>query len=154
MGRVIQKQKKGFTLVELVVVIAILAILAAIALPTINHLIKDANTATATANLHTIESAYKVAVAEVQKEGLYEYDPNNHDIIVYNPALEDGLDQYLHQKINEAFGGEDAMNFSFSVIDTIKNGGGQFLIFYYPEKGKISPNYSYDVKAGTITYNG
>ena len=42
MGRVIQKQKKGFTLVELVVVIAILAILAAIALPTINHLIKDA----------------------------------------------------------------------------------------------------------------
>ena len=73
-----------------------------------------------------------MAVAEVQKEGLYEYDPSNHDIVVYNPKLEDELDQYLHQKIDEAFGGEDAMNFSFSVIDSVKDNTSYFYIYYYP----------------------
>lgn len=153
MEQTMQKRKNGFTLVELVVVIAILAILAAVALPTINNLIRDANTATVTANLHTIESSYKVAITEVQRDNLYHYDPNNHEIIVFNPEFEDDLDQYLHQKINEAFGGEEAMNFSFSVLDSVKEGNSYLYIYYYPEKGKLTPNYLYDVKAGTIVLN-
>ena len=57
--------KKGFTLVELVVVIAILAILAAIAIPTINNLIADANKSTDMANAQTIEVAIKTNIAQV-----------------------------------------------------------------------------------------
>ena len=57
--------KKGFTLVELVVVIAILAILAAIAIPTINNLIGDANKSTDQANAQTIEVAIKTNIAQV-----------------------------------------------------------------------------------------
>lgn len=57
--------KKGFTLVELVVVIAILAILAAIAIPTINNLISDANKSTDMANAQTIEVAIKTNIAQV-----------------------------------------------------------------------------------------
>ena len=57
--------KKGFTLVELVVVIAILAILAAIAIPTINNLIEDANKSTDMANAQTIEVAIKTNIAQV-----------------------------------------------------------------------------------------
>ena len=56
--------KKGFTLVELVIVIAILAILAAIAIPTVTNVIGTANTNTDLANAQTIELALKSASAE------------------------------------------------------------------------------------------
>ena len=39
----LKKQKKGFTIVELVVVIAVIAILAAVLIPTFAGLIKKAN---------------------------------------------------------------------------------------------------------------
>lgn len=41
----ILKNKKGFTLVELIVVIAILSVLALIAIPTFSSILDDANTA-------------------------------------------------------------------------------------------------------------
>jgi len=56
--------KKGFTLVELVVVIAILAILAAIAVPTVSNIITTANTNVDAANAQTVELAIKSAYAE------------------------------------------------------------------------------------------
>ncbi len=45
--------KKGFTLIELIVVIAILAILAAILIPSLMNYINAANKATATSNVRT-----------------------------------------------------------------------------------------------------
>jgi type IV pilus assembly protein PilA len=45
--------KKGFTLIELIVVIAILAILAAILIPSLMNYINAANKATATANVRS-----------------------------------------------------------------------------------------------------
>ncbi len=57
--------KKGFTLVELVIVIAILAILAAIAIPTVSNVIGTANKNTDLANAQTIELALKTADAEI-----------------------------------------------------------------------------------------
>ena len=56
--------KKGFTLVELVVVIAILAILAAIAVPTVSNIINTANANVDIANAQTVELALKSAHAE------------------------------------------------------------------------------------------
>ena len=50
-------KKKGFTLVELIVVIAILAILAAILIPIVSGYISDAQAATDTANLRTLNVA-------------------------------------------------------------------------------------------------
>jgi len=58
--------KKGFTLVELVIVIAILAILAAIAIPTVSNVIGTANKNTDLANAQTVELALKTADAEIQ----------------------------------------------------------------------------------------
>ncbi len=57
--------KKGFTLVELVIVIAILAILAAIAIPTVSNVIDTANKNTDLANAQTVELALKTADAEI-----------------------------------------------------------------------------------------
>lgn len=58
--------KKGFTLVELIVVIAILAILAAILIPLVSGYISDANEAKGAANARTV---YAAACAYVAKEG-------------------------------------------------------------------------------------
>jgi len=59
-----KRNKKGFTLVELVIVIAVLAVLAAIAVPTVTNVITQANTNTDASNCQTIELALKSAAAE------------------------------------------------------------------------------------------
>lgn len=57
--------KKGFTLVELVIVIAILAILAAIAIPVVSSIINTASRNTALTDAQTLEMAIKEAQADI-----------------------------------------------------------------------------------------
>ena len=52
-----RKNKKGFTLIELIVVIAILAILAAIAIPTFAGITENANQEVLAANARSIATA-------------------------------------------------------------------------------------------------
>lgn len=59
------KSKKGFTLVELVIVIAVLAIIAFIAIPTVSNVIGNANKAADNSNAQAIETAIKTAQSEV-----------------------------------------------------------------------------------------
>lgn len=56
-------KKKGFTLIELIVVITILGILVAIAVPSILNYIGEANTAVEEANLRTAKSQVGLAIA-------------------------------------------------------------------------------------------
>ena len=55
------KNKKGFTIVELVIVIAVIAILAAVLIPTFSNVITKANDSKA---LQQVTNAYKVALAD------------------------------------------------------------------------------------------
>ncbi len=64
MTKLMKKSKRGFTLVELVIVIAILAIVAAIAIPTASNVIGNANKAADAANAQAIEMAIKTCQAE------------------------------------------------------------------------------------------
>ena len=59
-----KRNKKAFTLVELVIVIAVLIILAAIAIPTVSGVIGDANKASDVATAKNIEMAIKYAIAQ------------------------------------------------------------------------------------------
>jgi len=60
----IHRNKKGFTLIELIVVIAILAILAAILVPTISGFIGKANDATDVANAKMLYNAGMMVLSQ------------------------------------------------------------------------------------------
>ena len=64
-----KKNKKGFTLVELVIVVAVMAVLIAVAIPTVSSITKTARRTVADTNARTIESTIKLAEAELSKDG-------------------------------------------------------------------------------------
>lgn len=59
-----KNNKKGFTLVELVIVVAVMAVLVAIAIPTVKSVVNSAKTAVSDSNANTIESMIKLYMAE------------------------------------------------------------------------------------------
>ncbi|NRT73596.1 prepilin-type N-terminal cleavage/methylation domain-containing protein [Clostridium beijerinckii] len=65
MNELSKKKKKGFTLVELIIVIAIIAILAAIAIPKFGQITRDANIK---ADIATAKNIHGIA-AEIVAEG-------------------------------------------------------------------------------------
>lgn len=60
----LKNKKKGFTLIELIIVIAIIAILAAVAIPKFGEVRKDAALKTDIANAKNIASAATALIAE------------------------------------------------------------------------------------------
>lgn len=64
-----KNNKKGFTLVELVIVVAVMAVLVAVAIPTVQSITGTAKSTVAETNARTIESTIKLAEANKSKDG-------------------------------------------------------------------------------------
>lgn len=62
-----KNNKKGFTLVELVIVVAVMAVLVAVAIPTVSSITATAKGTVSDTNARTIESILKLADAEKNK---------------------------------------------------------------------------------------
>src|ERR1017187_1779215 len=71
----ILKMKKGFTLIELMIVVAIIGILAAIAIPQFANLVAKSQEGRCKANLGTIRSALSIYYGDL--EGWYPTDPTS-----------------------------------------------------------------------------
>ncbi len=67
------KNKKGFTLIELMIVVAIIGILAAIAIPKFAELIRKSSEGASKGNVGSIRSALSIYYGDL--EGVYPADP-------------------------------------------------------------------------------
>ena len=82
-----KNNKKGFTLVELVIVVAVMAVLVAVAIPTIGSITGEAKEAVAKSNAKTIESIIKLEEAEASKENDTDLDPAKVAQALYEAKL-------------------------------------------------------------------
>lgn len=73
------KMKKGFTLIELMIVVAIIGILAAIAIPQFASLVSKSQEGRSKANLGTIRSALSIYYGDT--EGWYPANATNSNLI-------------------------------------------------------------------------
>ncbi|MDF1493362.1 prepilin-type N-terminal cleavage/methylation domain-containing protein [Caproiciproducens sp. CPB-2] len=121
--------KKGFTLVELVIVIAILAILAAIAIPTVSNVISTANENVDKANAQTVELALKSAHAEAtagtwkgapDADALTVQEALDHEGISELPQIKgDGSYRAINGKISISKSDNDGKTFDNDNYDTV-----------------------------------
>ena len=84
-----KKTKKGFTLVELVIVVAVMAVLVAVAIPTVSAITGTAKTNVQKTNARTIESMIKLEQAELSKgtDGTEDMNPERIAIAIQKAKL-------------------------------------------------------------------
>jgi len=118
--------KKGFTLVELVIVVAVMAILVAVAIPTVSSITNSADEAVDNSNARTIESIIKLEEAKQSNSnnsstGL---SPSQIDAALTNAKLgiEEGTFAYDPStgavKAGDASDGEYEITFDLDATDS------------------------------------
>jgi type IV pilus assembly protein PilA len=108
-----KNNKKGFTLVELVIVVAVMAVLVAVAIPTVGSITGSAKTAVNNSNAQTIESMLKLAEAEGTKtstDGSSSVDPAKIAQVIVDAKLgiENGTYLYNTKTGNVTYGDGEA----------------------------------------------
>lgn len=86
------KKKKGFTLIELVIVIAIITILAAIAIPRYNASKEKAAIAAHNANVQMLTGAANMAVSDGKVNVTWTNEKEANDYVEKWPTVPNGID--------------------------------------------------------------
>lgn len=145
--------KKGFTIVELIIVIAVIAILAAVLIPTFSNLIKRANVANDTAlvrNLNTALAADGAKQHDTMREALAAANAFGYDVSKIN-AKADG-NEILWDSYNDCFVYMDESGINYIPDSQIKGEAGKGAqLWHIVNKGisDISPEYSNYLGEGT-----
>lgn len=138
------KKKKGFTLIELIIVIAIIAILVAIAVPQFGKIRAKANISADMANAKSLYSAIAACVAD-------ETLPANTDAIIDLEEDTEPATDFTNEKLVEYLGGTNNVpapkayqgsQFMYSITD------GEIVIYVEGEAASsdADPDYADGVK--------
>lgn len=145
--------KKGFTIVELIIVIAVIAILAAVLIPTFSNLIKRANVANDTAlvrNLNTALAADGATQHDTMREALAAANAFGYDVSKIN-AKADG-NEILWDSYNDCFVYKDESGINYIPDSQIKGEAGKGAqLWHIANDGKLSSEYSNYLADGTYT---
>ena len=132
------RNRKGFTLVELVIVIAVLAILAAIAIPSVKGILESGRESTAKENIRQVESAFKVALVEAESTEMDNVVSESQEF--YYPFKEyTAFDRYVIEKMEAQVGKETLEKSSIFWSRKTKD----LYITYYPNGRGVKPYYTY-----------
>ena len=148
--------KKGFTIVELIIVIAVIAILAAVLIPTFSNLIKRANVANDTAlvrNLNTALAADGAKQHETMREALAAANAFGYDVSKIN-AKADG-NEILWDSYNDCFVYKDESGINYIPDSQIKGKAGEGAqLWHIANKGTSDISSEYSNYLGEGTYAG
>ncbi len=146
--------KKGFTIVELIIVIAVIAILAAVLIPTFSNLIKRANVANDTAlvrNLNTALAADGAKQHDTMREALAAANAFGYDVSKIN-AKADG-NEILWDSYNDCFVYKDESGINYIPDSQIKGEAGKGAqLWHIVNKGSADISSEYSNYLGEGTY--
>lgn len=108
--------KKGFTLIELIVVIAIIGVLAAILVPTMLGYVRKSKLSSANSTASSVYKAINSALTELDEEGI---DVGGDYIMTYNVST--GKWSQVSSDDDKELFGKKVSNF-FADINKVKNG--------------------------------
>ena len=148
--------KKGFTIVELIIVIAVIAILAAVLIPTFSNLIKRANVANDTAlvrNLNTALAADGAKQHDTMREALAAANAFGYDVSKIN-AKADG-NEILWDSYNDCFVYKDESGINYIPDSQIKGKAGEGAqLWHIANDGTSDISSVYSNYLGEGTYAG
>ena len=148
--------KKGFTIVELIIVIAVIAILAAVLIPTFSNLIKRANVANDTAlvrNLNTALAADGAKQHDTMREALAAANAFGYDVSKIN-AKADG-NEILWDSYNDCFVYWDGEQINYIPDSQIKGKAGEGAqLWHIANDGMSDISTEYSNYLGEGTYAG
>ena len=135
--------KKGFTIVELIIVIAVIAILAAVLIPTFSNLIKRANVANDTALVRNLNTALAADGSQhaTMREALASANAFGYDVSKIN-AKADG-NEILWDSYNDCFVYKDESGINYIPDSQTKGEAGKGAqLWHIANDGKLSIEYS------------
>ena len=126
---VVRKAKRGFTLIELMIVVAIIGILAAIAIPKFADLIRKSNEGATKGNLGAVRSALSIYYGDL--EGVYPANPEQLSVLgKYLSAIPKAKSPPYHNDgsaFNIGTGLSDTGGWSYNNLSTDANFGAIFV---------------------------
>jgi len=123
------EMKRGFTLIEILIVIAVIAILAGISLPYMKGMQDEGNTAKAAGELRTLATA--VESFYIHNSRAYPVQTTTVDTTWQNVAnsLTASSPKIINSALFDPFEPDGATEYSYATSDTAANGSQYYVIF-------------------------
>ena len=159
-----KSNKKGFTIVELVIVIAVIAILAAVLIPTFSGLVKKANLSSDKQAVREMNIALKAAEAKNGKpenieQAMKVIADAGYDVDAWNP-LTAGYQVYwfITDNVCVLYSTTEGIEFpeNYTNVDMLSTeNAGKFFVYNQTFKKAQEKNFTYNSSnASTVTVNG